>query len=116
MSTRPNGSLGLWAGSPVLAPGDAAGLRAHAGALAVVAGRIAAVREGRARFYLRFADDAGTGMAAALGLPLARRFMKAGTDPHAWGGRRLRVRGLLDDRWGWQIEVTDVQQIELDPP
>lgn len=108
--------LGVWATSPVLAPGDAAGLRAHAGTLAIVAGRVAAVREGRARLYLRFADDAGTGMAAALALPLARRLVKAGTDPHGWAGRRLRVRGLLDDRWGWQIEVTDAQQLDPDPP
>ena len=108
--------LGLWATSPVLAPGDVAGLRTHAGALAIVAGRLAAVREGRFRVYLRFADDAGTGMAAALALPLARRLTKAGTDPHGWVGRSLQVRGLLDDRWGWQIEVTDPQQMELDPP
>lgn len=107
---------GLWAASPVLAPGDAAGLQTHAGAFALVAGRIAAVRDGRARLYLRFADATATGMAATMTPSLARRLAKSGTDPHDWVGRRLRVRGWLDDRWGWQIEVTEPQQLEIDPP
>lgn len=107
---------GLWSTAPTLQPGDAAGLQAQAGHFALVEGRIAAVHEGRARTYLRFADDRGTRMAASLGPALLRRLAKAGTTPRDWTGRRLRVRGLLDDRWGWQIEVTVPQQLEFDPP
>lgn len=107
---------GLWAAPAVLAPGDAAALQSHAGRFVLAGGRIAAVREGRARVYLRFAEGAATGTSATLTLPLARRLAKAGTDPLGWAGRRLRVRGMLDDRWGWQIEVSEPQQIELDPP
>lgn len=110
------GRRGLWNVTPLLQPGDADGLQAQAGRFALVEGRIAAVREGRARTYLRFADDHGTGMAASLAPALLRRLAKAGTAPRDWAGRRLRVRGLLDDRWGWQIEVTTQQQLEFDPP
>ena len=111
-----DGRRGLWGVTPTLQPGDADGLRAQAGRFALVEGRIAAVREGRARTYLRFADDRGTGMAATLAPALVRRFAKSGTSPRDWTGRRLRVRGLLDDRWGWQIEVTGPEQLEFDRP
>ncbi len=107
---------GLWATTSVLTPSDTAGLQARAGTFTIVDGRVAAVHEGRARLYLRFAGTAGSGMAAALALPFVRRLAKGGTDPRNWQGRRLRVRGLLDDRWGWQIEVTTPQQLEFDIP
>lgn len=110
------GKRGLWKAVPALRPDDAGGLRAQAGRFALIEGRIAAVREGRARTYLRFAEDRGTGMAATLAPVLVRRLVKAGTAPRDWAGRRLRVRGLLDDRWGWQIEVTAPQQLEFDRP
>lgn len=107
---------GLWATRHMIDPQDATALQANAGALAIVEGRLARVHAGRARLYLRFSGDGGTGFAAALALPLVRRMTKGGQDPSGWVGRNLAVRGLLDDRWGWQIDVTSLQQLRLDPP
>jgi hypothetical protein len=42
-------------------------------------------------------------------------FEQAGFDFEALIGRRLRVRGLLDLRFGPQIEISSADEIELIP-
>ena len=105
---------GVWANpfDAILDPKDRQALEAHLGRLVLVEGQARELHEGRSRLYVRLADQPGN-LAITIERRAALRLAKQGADPKSWAGRRLRVRGFLDDRWGMQIDVTSAQQIEL---
>jgi endonuclease YncB( thermonuclease family) len=108
---------GLWADhEAVLDPADKAGLERRLGAWALVEGHVRSVHEGRSRTYVRFANDNDSGMSIAIDRSAARRLTRTLGAPDTWVGRQLLARGLLDDRWGLQIDVSSPQQVSLSGP
>ena len=112
-SSARSARAGVWAQpSDAVIPAEARDrLRASLGSMAIVEGRIVRVGQGRTRLYLSFGD--GSAFAIAVERRVAERLKAAGFDPAAWTGRRLRVRGYLDDRFGMQVELTSMDQIEF---
>lgn len=109
---------GLWRGpAGGVIPADAEDrLRASLGGMAIVEGRVGRVGEGRTRMYVSFGDGGRSGFAIAVDRRFAERLKAMGSDPAAWVGRTMRVRGYLDDRFGMQVELTSMDQIEFTDP
>ncbi len=107
---------GLW-GEParaVLGPGDAAGLAAQAGGMAIVQG-ILHVHESRGALYLALGRDR-RGFAAVVSRRDVRAFAKAGLDLRDYEGTPVRLRGDLDARFGPRMRLTDPDAVEsLEP-
>lgn len=107
--------LGLWAspGSAPLAAENWRRLRSEAGHFVLVEGKVLSVRESGATIYVNF----GRRWTRDFSLTLARRsrsaFAAAGIEPKALEGRRVRVRGWLEQRSGPVIEAAVPEQIEL---
>lgn len=106
---------GLWA-NPNFAPLAADNLlrlRAEGGRFVLVEGKVLSVRESGARIYLNF----GRRWTRDFSVILLRRhkpaFTAAGFDPKALEGRRMRVRGWLEQRAGPVIEASAPEQIEF---
>lgn len=109
--------LGLWREPryAVIGAEDRARLLAATGRMAIVEGNVVRVSEGRARTYLAFGANRAD-FTLTVAKPILARLRAAGVDPAGWQGRHLRVRGLLDDRFGLQIEMTSADQIEFTGP
>ena len=107
---------GLW-GDPayaVLAPGDADGLAAQAGGMALVEG-ILHVHASRGALYLALGRDRW-GFAAVVSRRDAARFARSGLDLADYEGTPVRLRGELDRRFGPRLRVTEPEAIEsLEP-
>jgi hypothetical protein len=103
---------GLWSSAgAILDAADRGALEASDGRFVLVAGFVRRVGERRVKVYL---DFAGRG---ALSVTVARNneslLRRRGIDPRTLAGKRLLVRGVLDDRFGPRIEVADPSMIEL---
>jgi len=110
-------ALGLWADPyyAVLAAVDTAAFPEKSASFVIVEGRVAAVTQTPQRLRIGFAGS-GKGR-AAFSVTLMQRnvriFDAAGIDLHALIHRTLRVRGLLDLRFGPQIEISNPDEIEV---
>ncbi len=107
---------GRWGepGWAVLGPGDAAGLAAQAGGLAIVQG-ILHVHESRGALYLALGRDR-RGFAAVVSRRDVQAFAKAGLDLRDYEGTPVRLRGDLDARFGPRLRLTDPDAVEsLEP-
>ena len=108
------GKRGVWRRSPVERATDPS-LRERVNRFAVVAGRVASVGDRERALYLNF----GANWRDDFSVFVSRRDF--GRHPEwlrilsAAAGRRVRVRGWLEDRGGPSMRVRDVGQIELDP-
>ena len=104
--------LGVWRDPDyaVLAAVDAASLARRDGRFVIVEGVVRRVGLGRARLYL---DLGGRG---ALSVVASRKtqatFQAAGVPLTALGGEKIRVRGVLDGRFGPQLEITEPLMLE----
>ena len=106
--------FGLWA-DPANAPVDAAdteALAARSGQFTLVEGRVRRVGQGRFRAYVDFGQGRGD---FSLTLPkrLLPRVAKAGHPLESLTGERLRARGVIDTRFGPQIEISGPDEIEF---
>jgi endonuclease YncB( thermonuclease family) len=107
--------LGQWP-NPNFAPLPAENFRrldAERGHFVLVEGKVLSVRESGATTYVNF----GRRWTQALTVTILRRevgrFAAAGLDPKQLEGRRLLVRGILEQRTGPTIEAAAPEQIEL---
>ncbi len=113
--------LGLWADPfyGVLAADDRDAFAARAGTDVVVEARLRAVEPSPYRTRLRFEVANATpsrGLFEATIVPRAMKTFEArGIDVHALVGRNLRLRGLLDRRFGPRIELAGPDEIEVLP-
>ena len=117
-SSARHAGLGAWQ-NPLLAvtaASDSAKLNREIGSMAIVEGRISSIRTGRARTYLGFDGQGRSGFAIAVDRRLLLQLTKAGTELKTWVGRTVRVRGFLDDRFGLQIELSSLDQVEFTEP
>lgn len=109
--------LGLWRDPfyAVLSPTDRDAFAERAATNVIIEGRLSGVDESRLRTYLEFAPRRAGAFEVTILQRNVKKFAQAGLEFHALIGRTLRVRGLLDLRFGPQIEVSDPDEIELIP-
>ena len=98
---------GLWADPAfaVLAADAPASFAGRFGTLQIVEGRVASLGESGPRLYLNFGPRRGADFAAVVDKTRIKAFDTAGLPLRGLLGRRLRVRGLLDDVPGPHIEI-----------
>lgn len=120
--------LGLWADPyyAVLAAGDFAGFAERAGTLAVAEGRVERVETGSYRSKIIFAGDTagfqGNGsrasqfLSATITPRITKLFEARGMRLTSLSGKRIRVRGLLDVRFGPEIELASPDSLEMIEP
>jgi endonuclease YncB( thermonuclease family) len=107
--------LGLWADPPyvIRKAEPAAGLSGTRGRFAVVEGTVLSVNDRGATVYVNFGRRWSEDFTVTIGKRNIRNFVAAGLDPRTLAGRRVRVRGWVDERGGPWIEAIRPEQIEL---
>jgi len=107
--------LGVWRDPyyAVIAATDRSAFTEKAATNVVVESKLVAVDRGTTRTYLEFAPRSERSFSVTIVQRYVKIFHQAGFDFHALIGRTLRVRGLLDLRFGPQIEISSSDEIEL---
>jgi len=98
---------------PVIDGHDASAMKAQAGRIVVVEGRIAAVGERAQRTYLNFERRRGAGGSIVLSRALWRDLQRSGWTASALTGKRVRVSGVVEGRDGLLIEAQTRSALEL---
>jgi micrococcal nuclease len=106
-------ALGIWRDPEyaVIQSVETAALRRRDGQFVVIEGRVRRVGFGRSRLYLDLAPHDGPTIVVARKLETA--FAKAGRPIDALAGQTIRARGVLDDRFGPRLEVSEPAMIEV---
>jgi hypothetical protein len=106
---------GLWA-DPNFAPlqvENLARLSAQRGHFALVEGKVLSVRESGATIYVNFGRRWTRDFTVTILKRLQRTFAGAGVEPKQLEGRRIRVRGWIEQRGGPIIAAEAPEQIEF---
>lgn len=109
------GKLGLWADpsySNLQAENPAAVLAAQ-GRFAVVEGKVLSVRRSGGTVYVNFGRRWSEDMTVTILKRNERKFTAAGIEPEQLKGRKVRVRGFVEERGGPWIEASLPEQIEI---
>ncbi len=109
------GRLGLWADPyyAIIAADDSSGFAEKAATDVIVEGRLANVVSSQIGLRLQFGSGHGRGFSVIILQRNVRIFEQAAMKFNSLVGRSLRVRGLLDTRFGPQIEIVSPDEIEL---
>ncbi|MBN8919338.1 MAG: thermonuclease family protein, partial [Rhizobiales bacterium] len=109
---------GLWAdpANAVRRADDPAAVRAARGRMAVVEGRVLSVRESGGTIYVNFGRRWSEDFTVTIARRAERRFTAGGMAPKELAHRTVRVRGIVEERGGPWIEVTEPEQIEIVEP
>jgi endonuclease YncB( thermonuclease family) len=86
---------------------------AERGHFALVEGKVASVRPIGATIYVNFGRRWSEDFTVTILKRNERSFSTAGIDPNKLAGRRVRVRGWIEQRGGPWIEATRPEQIEV---
>ena len=107
--------LGLWGSSyyVLLDAEKPADLLGELGHFALVEGRVVSVRESGATIYINFGRRWTEDFTVTILKRNERSFAAAGLDPGRLAGRRVRIRGWIEERGGPWIEATRPEQIEF---
>jgi hypothetical protein len=106
---------GLWA-DPNFAPLSAENLtrlQAERGRFALVEGKVLSVRESGATIYVNFGRRWTRDFTVIILRRMSRAFTAAGMEPKKLEGRRIQVRGWLEQRGGPIITAEAPEQIEI---
>ena len=106
---------GIWA-DPNFAPlpsHDIARITAVRGRVALVEGKVLSVRESGATIYVNFGRRWAQDFAVTILKRHRRDFAAAGIEPKELEGRRIRVRGWVEQRRGPMMEASVPEQIEV---
>ena len=106
---------GLWA-DPNFAPLSAENLtrlQAMRGEFALVEGKVLSVHESGATIYVNFGRHWTRDFTVTIFRRMARAFAAAGVEPKKLEGRRIRVRGWIEQRGGPIISAETPEQIEF---
>jgi endonuclease YncB( thermonuclease family) len=109
------GKLGLW-GDPRYLPrqaDDVAGLSAERGRFVLVEGKVVSVRESGGTIYVNFGRRWSEDFTVTILKRNERQFIDAGLRPSGLSGRRVMVRGWIEERGGPWIEAAGPEQIEI---
>ena len=107
--------LGVWSDPYYVmrqADDPAAVLRGR-GRFAIVEGHVLSVRESGGTIYVNFGRRWSEDFTVTIAKRSERVFTAAGLEPKRLAGRRVRVRGWIEERGGPWIEATRPEQIEL---
>ncbi len=109
--------LGLWA-EPVYVIGkaeDPAGVLGSRGRFALVEGRVLSVRESSSggTIYVNFGRRWSEDFTVTIAKRNERVFSAAGLEPKSLAGRRVRIRGWIEERGGPWVEAARPEQIEV---
>ena len=107
--------LGLW-GEPVYVMGkaeDPAGVLQSRGRLALVEGKVVSVRESGGTIYVNFGRRWSEDFTVTIAKRNERVFSAAGLEPKSLGGKRVRIRGWIEERGGPWVEASRPEQIEV---
>jgi len=107
--------LGLWASSyyELLRAESAADVAAEHGHFALVEGQVVSVRESGATIYVNFGRRWTEDFTVTILKRNERSFTAASIEPQKIAGRRIRVRGWVEERGGPWIEASRPEQIEF---
>ncbi|HML08658.1 MAG TPA: thermonuclease family protein [Xanthobacteraceae bacterium] len=107
--------LGLWADSyyEPLSADNPAEVLASRGRFALVEGKVVSVRESGATIFVNFGRRWTEDFTVTILKRNGRNFAAGGLEPKQLAGRRVRVRGWIEERGGPWIEATRPEQIEL---
>jgi endonuclease YncB( thermonuclease family) len=109
------GRIGLWA-DPNFAPLSSENLTmlaAARGQFVLIEGQVLSVRESGATIYVNFGRRWTRDFAVTIPKREARNFAAAGIEPKKLERRRIRVRGIVEQRSGPIMDVIAPEQIEL---
>jgi endonuclease YncB( thermonuclease family) len=106
---------GLWADPyyAVIAASDRDALYDRTGTSVVVEGSVLDVEAGRFRTTLFFGAQRGRDFSVTVSQRNVEIFRQAGSVLEELRGKMLRVRGLLDTRFGPQIEISTPEELEI---
>ncbi|HEY1541495.1 MAG TPA: thermonuclease family protein [Xanthobacteraceae bacterium] len=107
--------LGLW-GDPRYFPkaaDDPAGVLAERGRFTLVEGTIVSVRESGGTIYVNFGRRWSEDFTVTILKRNERQFTAAGLALRSLAGRRVLVRGFIEERGGPWIDATGPEQIEI---
>jgi endonuclease YncB( thermonuclease family) len=107
--------LGIW-GDPYYSVRDAndpASLAGLAGRYELAEGKVVSVGTTPKRDYLDFGRVWKDDVTATIGAGALQRFSAANIAPASFKGRRIRVRGWIEDHDGPSIEIDSPAQIEV---
>ncbi len=104
--------LGLWNDPDysILEASDVEELAGRDGRFVIVEGVVRRVGVGRARLYLDFGGR--DGFTVVVARKSQNAFQSAGVPLNALPGEKIRVRGVLDDRFGPRLEVAEPLMVE----
>jgi endonuclease YncB( thermonuclease family) len=107
--------LGLWANPyyTVVGAESGAALLAERGHFTIAEGRVVSVRESGGNVYVNFGRRWSEALTVTISKRNERIFAAAGLPPKTLEGRRVRVRGWIEERNGPRIEATRPEQIEI---
>jgi len=107
--------LGLWADPyyGLRRADDPAAVSQERGRFAIVEGRVVSVRESGGTLYVNFGGRWSTDFTVTIAKRQERTFAEAGLEPKRLAGRRIQVRGFIEERGGPWIEATAPEQIEV---
>jgi endonuclease YncB( thermonuclease family) len=107
--------LGLWGDSRYFpkAADDPAGVLAERGRFTLVEGKVMSVRESGGTIYLNFGQRWSEDFTVTILKRNERQFTAAGLALRSLAGRRVLVRGFIEERGGPWIEATGQEQIEI---
>src|SRR5206468_10803124 len=107
--------LGLWAISyyDLLDADNPPDVLAERGRFALVEGKVVSVRESGATIYVNFGRQWTEDFTVTILKRNERSFTAAGLEPKKLEGRRVRIRGFIEQRGGPWVEATRPEQIEV---
>ena len=107
--------LGLWSDPDydTKAADNSAVILASRGRFAIVEGKVLSVRESGGTIYVNFGRRWSEDFTVTILKRIGARFTAAGLEPKRLEGRRVRVRGFIEERGGPWIEATAPEQFEV---
>jgi endonuclease YncB( thermonuclease family) len=113
--TARRAKLGLWADPyyDLVNADNPSEVLAERGRFALVEGKVVSVRESGATIYVNFGRRWTEDFTVTIPKRNERSFTAAGLEPRRLAGRRVRVRGWIEERGGPWIEAVRPEQIEL---
>jgi hypothetical protein len=109
------GRLGLWA-DPFydnLRAENPAAILAARGRFSIVEGTVLSVRHSGGTVYINFGRRWSEDLTVTILKRNERKFTVAGIEPEKLTGRKVRVRGFIEERGGPWIEASLPEQIEI---
>jgi micrococcal nuclease len=92
---------------------DPAAVAQQRGRFTIVEGQVLSVRESGGTIYVNFGRRWTEDFTVTIAKRSERAFTAAGLEPKRLAGRRIRVRGWIEERGGPWVEATHPEQIEL---